>query len=92
MLRALLLTLFVLGSAGCFPKPIVVPSPEPGCLTELPPTLEAVPFLGPEEGCPAQFATCLDTTGGLSLERNVKALQRYAREAALRCYVGDGGL
>jgi hypothetical protein len=38
-----------------------------------------------DDGCPAAIAVCLDGRNARTLERNVRALVAYSREAWIRC-------
>lgn len=83
MLRPLTLLLCVLGFVSCFPNEVIKPDPPQHCIKDPPPRLDSV--VDVEEGCPSQFSYCLDARNGNTLQRNVKALERYANEAWLRC-------
>jgi len=76
----------------CQQNPVTVYLPPiESCLTEPPPKPMAVPLIGPEGGCPAEFAGCLDVDGGLALESNLRASKRWALNAWIRCAALDGG-
>lgn len=45
---------------------------------------------GPEDGCPERYAACLTVVEAIRLERNLRALRLYAREAVLRCGDASG--
>lgn len=82
---------------GACKHPPVAPSPPalapaPGCLVSPPPRLEALQLLGPDAGCPPKLVGCLDVDGALALERDLRAMRLYVREAWIRCGEGyDGG-
>lgn len=96
-MRTLLIALLIAGC--CHPKPCPK-CPDPlapvevrvQCLTEAPPKPAPVAMVAPLAICQPdpngggpQLVGCLDATNAMALERNVKAMQRWIKEAWARC-------
>jgi hypothetical protein len=69
----------------CPAREQALPPPSAACVLAPPPTSEPLFLAGPDEGCPPNFAGCLDVDAGLALERNLNHDRRWIDEAWLRC-------
>jgi len=83
-LSVLAIILIIAGCATTQPEPDAAPA-DRVCLTARPPVLRIVYFSGTDDGCPAEFESCLGPDDARALLYDMHVLLRYSREAWLRC-------
>lgn len=67
------------------PEPIVVHNVRVDCITDPPPKPQTPTITGPDGGCPAQFAACLDGASTAKLLLYLSDIQDYADSAWVLC-------
>lgn len=73
------------------PKPIHVETMRTQCIDQPPPEppSEGGQISGPDQGCPAQFAACLDDGTLATVTTYLADLRRYAQQVWIACGSGD---
>lgn len=83
-IASLVLGIALSGSCSSKARPAPLP-PLPGEVRKMPEPLEMSIATGEAEGCPAQWAICLDDQNAALLEVYLGALQHYARQLSTSC-------
>lgn len=99
LISAAIQLLFALALNGCSKRPsgdrpiVLQPLPlEPlRCVEAPPPTPNEIILLGPEDGCPEQFAACIDVPTGQRLAGYLTAIQVWSESAWAACKKASEG-
>ncbi len=89
MIRVALIAVLLV---SCCPKRQIVrvETIRRSCIDQPAPTPEAIILAGPKEGCPAEFEFCASPDAAGSIDRYLRATEKWMRQTVIACASQEG--
>ena len=87
------IALIVVLLVGCCPKRqiVKVETIKRSCIDQPAPTPDSIKLAGPDEGCPEEFELCASPDAAGSIDRYLRATEKWMRQTVIACGSREGG-
>ena len=89
MIRVALIAVLLV---SCYPKRqiVKVETIRRSCIDQPAPVTEPITLAGPEDGCPAEFEFCASPDAAGSIDRYLRATEKWMRQTVIACASHEG--